>query len=118
MQPHTGLPANIGDLSAITTLTGPPVLVEIIWMDDISTSAFELDQIRQARKERILAGVGDEEGKEDGDIDVGEGPMPKYPRGKLRLQLSDGQTVLEAMEYRRINELKLTTPSGYKVCHI
>ena len=87
-------------------------------MDDISTSAFELDQIRQARKERILAGVGDEEGKEDGDIDVGEGPMPKYPRGKLRLQLSDGQTVLEAMEYRRINELKLTTPSGYKVCHI
>ena len=88
-------------------------------MDDISTSAFELDQIRLARKDRRLAGVGDEEGKEDGDIDVdGEGPMPKYPRGKLRLQLSDGQTVLEAMEYRQINELKLTTPSGYKVCHI
>ena len=88
-------------------------------MDDISTSAFELDQIRQACKEHILAGVGDEEGKEDGDIDVdGKGPMPKYPRGKLRLQLSDGQTVLEAMEYHQINELKLTTLSGYKVCHI
>ena len=88
-------------------------------MDDISTSAFELDQIRQACKECILAGVGDKEGKEDRDIDVdGEGPMPKYPRGKLRLQLSDSQTVLEAMEYRRIKELKLTTPSRYKVCHI
>ena len=49
-------------------------------MDDISTSAFELDQIRQARKERILAGVGDEEGKEDGDIDVdGEGQCLNTP---------------------------------------
>jgi RecQ-mediated genome instability protein 1 len=120
MLPHTGLSANISDLNTIsTTLTGPPVLVEIIRMDDVSTSAFQLDQIRQAREERIRAGVGNEEGKEDGDIDVdGEGPMPQYPRGKLRLQLSDGQTVLEAFEYRRINELKLTTPSGFKVCHI
>ena len=65
MQPHTGLPANISDPNTIsTTLTGPPVLVEIIRMDDISTSAFQLDQIRQARKESILAGVGDEEGEE------------------------------------------------------
>ena len=39
-------------------------------MDNISTSTFELDQIRQAWKENILAGVGAEEGKEDGDIDV------------------------------------------------
>ena len=47
-------------------------------MDDLSTSTFELNQIRPACKERILAGVGDKEGKEDGDIDVdGEGPMPK-----------------------------------------
>jgi RecQ-mediated genome instability protein 1 len=115
MQPHTGLPANISDLN--TTLTGPPVLVEIIRMDDISTSAFQLDQIRQAHEERIRAGVENEEGEEDGDIDVdGEGPMPQYPRGTLRFQLSDGQTVLEALEYRRINELKLTTPSGFKVC--
>ena len=118
MQPHTGLPANISDPNTIsTTLTGPPVLVEIIRMDDISTSAFQLDQIRQARDKRIQAGVGSEEGEEDGDIDVdGEGPMPQYPRGTLRFQLSDGQTVLEALEYRRINELKLTIPSGFKVC--
>ena len=88
-------------------------------MDDVSTSAFQLDQIRQAREERIRAGVGNEEGEEDGDVDVeGEGPMPQYPRGKLRLQLSDGETVLEALEYRRINELKLTTPHGFKVGHI
>jgi RecQ-mediated genome instability protein 1 len=119
MQPHTGLPANIGDLNTITgtTLTGPPVLVEIIRMDDVSTSAFQLDQIWQAREERIRAGVGNEEGEEDGDIDLdGEGPMPQYPRGTLRFQLSDGQTVLEALEYRRINELNLATPSGFKVC--
>jgi RecQ-mediated genome instability protein 1 len=42
--------------------------------------------------------------------------MPQYPRGTLRFQLSDGQTVLEALEYRRINELNLATPSGFKVC--
>jgi len=119
MQPHTGLPANVGDVNTITTLMGPPVLVEVIGMDDVSTSAFQLDQIRQAREERIRAGVGNEEGEEDGDVDVeGEGPMPQYPRGKLRLQLSDGETVLEALEYRRINELKLTTPHGFKVGHI
>ena len=88
-------------------------------MNNISTSTFELDQIRQACKENILAGVGAKEGKEDGDMDVdGKGPMPKYPRGKLRLQLSGSQTVLKAMEHCRINKLKLTTPSGYKACHI
>ena len=119
MQPHTGLPANIGDVNTITTLTGSPVLVQIISTDDVSTSAFQLDQIRQAREERMRAGVGNEEGEEDGDVDVeGEGPMPQYPRGKLRLQLSDGHTVLEALEYRRIDELKLTTPHGFKVCPI
>ena len=103
MQPHTRLPANINTIS--TTLTGPPVLVKIIRMDDVSTSTFELDQIRQAREARIWAGVGNEEGEEDGDIDVdGEGPMPQYPRGTLCFQLYDGQTSLEALEYRRINE--------------
>ena len=66
-----------------------------------------------------MAGVRDKEGREDRDIDVdSKGPMPKYPRGKLHLQLPDSQTVLEAMEYHWINELKHTTPSRYKVCHI
>ncbi|KIJ95664.1 hypothetical protein K443DRAFT_638217 [Laccaria amethystina LaAM-08-1] len=110
-----GLPVNVNGPNTIcTTLTVPPVPVDIIRMDDVSTSAFQLDQIRQERE--IRAGVGNEEGEEDRDIDVdGEGPMPQYPTGKLRLQLSDSQTVLEASGYRRIGELKLTTPSGFKM---
>lgn len=50
MQLHTRLPANISDLNMISTLTGPPVLVEIIHRNNISTRTFQLDQIREAYK--------------------------------------------------------------------
>jgi RecQ-mediated genome instability protein 1 len=55
------------------------------------------------------------EGVEDAEED--EGPVPKYPRGMLRLELSDGFTTVEAVEYRSIPQLELgVTPLGYKVC--
>ena len=58
-----------------------------------------------------LAREGDEDATED------EGPVPKYPRGMLRLELSDGFTTVEAVEYRSIPQLRLgVTPLGYKVC--
>lgn len=58
-----------------------------------------------------LAREGDEDAEED------EGPVPKYPRGMLRLELSDGFTTVEAVEYRSIPQLELgVTPLGYKVC--
>ncbi|KAH9481602.1 RecQ-mediated genome instability protein 1 [Psilocybe cubensis] len=115
MLPGTGLDAHISTLSGC--LSGPPVLVQITAITEIGSSAFQLDQIRTAREERKLAGVGNEEGEEDGDIEVeGEGPMPKYPRGMLRFQLTDGATLIEAMEYRRIPQLTLgTTPLGFKM---
>ena len=54
------------------------------------------------------------EGEEDPEED--EGPVPKYPRGMLRLELSDGFTTVEAVEYRSIPQLELgITPLGYKV---
>jgi hypothetical protein len=117
MQHGTGLP----EVSSFTgNLSGPPVLVQIMAIKDMGVSAFQLEQIRAAREERILAGVGDEEGEEDGDVEVeGEGPMPKYPRGTLLLRLSDGATEFEAMEYRPIPQLVLgVTKLGYKVSYM
>ncbi|KDR78871.1 hypothetical protein GALMADRAFT_137857 [Galerina marginata CBS 339.88] len=111
----TGLDPHITRMNG--NLRGPPVLVQIIAVTEIGSSAFQLEQVRAAREERLLAGVGDVEGEEDGDVEVeGEGPMPKYPRGTLRFQLSDGATILEAMEYRPIPQIILgTTPLGFKL---
>jgi hypothetical protein len=54
------------------------------------------------------------ESEEDAEED--EGPVPKYSRGMLRLELSDGLTTVEAVEYRSIPQLELgVTPLGYKV---
>lgn len=114
MQAGTGL-RNIEKFSG--NLTGPPVLVQIKQITDIGVSAFQLEQVRSAREERFLAGDGEEEGEEEGDIEVeGEGPMPKFPRGTLHFELSDGQVVLEGMEYRPLHELSLgKTQLGFKV---
>ena len=111
----TGLDVHIKKFTG--NLKGPPVLVQITAISDIGISAFQLDQVRAARKERLISGVGNEEGEEEGDIDVeGEGPMPKYPKATLRFKLSDGVTTLEAMEYRPLPQISLgPTPLGYKV---
>ncbi|KAL6307427.1 hypothetical protein BKA93DRAFT_727364 [Sparassis latifolia] len=105
----TGLPTNIPPIDK-TMITGPAVLVEIISITDVGQSAFTLQNVRQARIDRAdLAGLA-------GDGDDDEGPIPKYPRSMLRFQLSDGSTVLQAFEYRRLPELELgETPLGYKV---
>lgn len=120
MSHGTGLPLNIGQPDTNITLNGLPTLVEIIAMTEISQSAFQLNQIRQSREERMAEGIGNVEGEEDGDVEIaGEGPMPKYPRGMLRFVLSDGQTTLTAMEYRKLEPLTLgITPLGYKVSEL
>jgi len=114
-QPGTGLDAHVVGFTG--HLSGPPITVQIVNITDIGASAFKLEEVRAAREERLAAGVGIEEGEDDGDPEVlGEGPLPKYPRGMLRFELFDGTTVLAAMEYRPIPELNLaTTPLGYKV---
>ena len=111
----TGLDVHINKFTG--NLRGPSVLVQITAISDIGVSAFQLEQVRAAREERIMSGVGNEEAEEDGDVEVeGEGPMPKYPRGTLRLKLSDGVTTLEAMEYRPLPQISLgPTPLGAKV---
>ncbi|KAF8907305.1 hypothetical protein CPB84DRAFT_300216 [Gymnopilus junonius] len=115
MQHGTGLDPNISRFTG--NLLGPPVMVQIMAITEVGTSAFNLEQIRVAREERMLAGEGNIEGDEEGDVEVeGEGPMPKYPRGHLQFQLSDGATTFEAFEYRPIPEFALgTTQIGFKL---
>lgn len=99
-------------------IPGPPVLVEAIAMTEIGGSAFSLQNVYQARREKAdLAGLAqgqEEEGEEDGRGDEAgaeAGAVPRYPRG-----LSDGTTILQAIEYRRLPELELgETPLGSKV---
>ena len=108
----TGLPENAPAMND-ERLHGQPVLVEITTIDEIGHSAFSLRNTRQTRIERAdLAGLALQEGVEDE-----EGPVPNYPHTMLKLQLSDGNVTLPAIEYRAIPELKLgETPLGYKVC--
>lgn len=105
----TGLPQNLADLGN-TVLRGP-ILVQITAITEIGHSAFSLQNVRQARLERAdMAGLA------GGDDDDEEGPIPRYPRSMLRFQLSDGSTILQAIEHRRLPELELgETPLGYKV---
>ncbi|EEB92609.1 hypothetical protein MPER_08856, partial [Moniliophthora perniciosa FA553] len=113
----TGIPAQIADPdTARSTLSGPPILVQIESITEIGVSAYTLNKTREIREERLAAGA--EEGQDDGEADndvQGAGPVPNYPRAMLRLEISDGARTLRAMEYRQIPELKLgATPLGYK----
>ncbi|KAG9040261.1 hypothetical protein FRB95_000190 [Tulasnella sp. JGI-2019a] len=115
MQPQTGLPINLKDLHNTRIASGPrgAILCQINALTDIGHSAFSLQNVRQTRIDRadlaglVEAGVEDEEENQS---------IPNYPRGMLRMELSDGSTTLHAMEYRRISALQLgVTPLGCKV---
>ncbi|KAF6741157.1 hypothetical protein DFP72DRAFT_946574 [Ephemerocybe angulata] len=82
LDPTDGLPKDIGHDNTNITLSGVPTLVEITSISEVGSSAFQLDQVRKAREDRIQAGGFDEydEGDEDADLEVeGEGPLPNYP---------------------------------------
>ena len=118
MVKDTGLPENVTSLNGSTVLDGVPTLVAIVSVDEVGHSAFQLEQIRQAREERIQAGMdANGEGDEDADIEVeGEGPMPKYPQSMLSMILTDGNLVFKAFEDKKLPGLGLVqTPVGFKV---
>lgn len=97
--------------------TGPtPLLVEIKSITEIAHSAFSLLNTHQTRLDRADLGLAQEENAEQ-HRDEDEGPVPKFPRGMLRFELSDGLTTFRAIEFRSLPQLELgTTPLGYKVC--
>ncbi|KAH0585275.1 hypothetical protein H2248_008516 [Termitomyces sp. 'cryptogamus'] len=116
MLPGTGLPTNIADTNTKVVLTGQEMHVEVVALTEIGHSAFSLNQTRIAREERMKEGNIVDDPDQEGDIDVaGEGPMPKYSRGMLHFQLTDGMTTVPAIEYRSLPQLSLSTRLGYKM---
>ncbi|KAG6900800.1 hypothetical protein C0993_000119 [Termitomyces sp. T159_Od127] len=117
MLPGTGLPTHIAHPDTKVVLTGQEILVEVVALTEIGHSAFSLNQTRLAREERMKEGNIVDDPNQEGDIDVaGEGPIPKYSRGMLHFQLTDGTTTVPAIEYRPLPQLSLQdTPLGYKL---
>ena len=103
-----------------TTLFPQPVLLQIVALTEIGSSAFQLQTVLEQRRD-VLDGktrirrMGDED--DTGEMDLAElGKLPAYPRGMLKLELSDGRAVVKAMEYGRLGGLKLgETSLGAKV---
>ena len=98
--------------------TGPtPLLVEIRSITEIAHSAFSLLNTHQTRVDRADLGLARDEDnqQEPRQQDEDEGPIPRFPRGMLRFELSDGHTRFRAIEYRSVPDLVLgETPLGYK----
>ncbi|KAJ6513139.1 hypothetical protein C8R45DRAFT_335577 [Mycena sanguinolenta] len=115
MSHGTGIPLPL--LTAVSGRLQGPVLVEIIALTEVGSSALALDQVRVTRAERFAAGAGLDDAENEADLEVdGEGPVPNYPRSMLRFELSDGASTLPAIEYRPLPELTLgVTPLGYKM---
>ncbi|EIW68272.1 hypothetical protein TREMEDRAFT_63442 [Tremella mesenterica DSM 1558] len=74
---------------------------------EIGSSAFQLQTVLEQRRD-VLDGKTrirrmDEEEEEEGE----DGRLPVYPRGMLKLELSDGRGVMKGLEYRRLGGLVL-----------
>ena len=110
----SGLPHDVPGLHK-GSLSGPPVLVQILALTEIGHSAFNLMNVRQAKIDRAdLSGLARDDN--DNNEEADEGPVPNYPRSMLNFQLSDGTIRLNAIEYKKIPQLDLeNTPLGYKV---
>ncbi|KAF8417472.1 hypothetical protein L210DRAFT_3580814 [Boletus edulis BED1] len=92
-----------------------PLLVEILSITEIAHSAFSILNTHQTRLDRADLGLAHGENAEQ-HRDEDEGPVPRFPRGMLRFELSDGLTTFRAIEFRPLPQLELdTTPLGYKM---
>jgi RecQ-mediated genome instability protein 1 len=118
MQPGTGFPEGIATAEDLT-VQGPSILVQIVDITEIGHSAFSLTNVRQTRLDQEdLAGLArqNEEDENQEQVDEDAGPIPKYPRSMLKLQLSDGTVTLPAIEFKKVPGLELgVTPLGCKV---
>jgi len=119
MQPGTGFPESITTANDLT-VQGSSILVQVVDITEIGHSAFSLTNVRQTRLDQEdLAGLArqnEEENENQNQVDEDVGPVPKYPRSMLKLQLSDGTVTVPAIEFKKIPGLELgVTPLGCKV---
>ena len=118
MKAGTGLPYRIGSSMVHTTLEGPIVL-ELVHMTDVGVSAFSLERVRQDRDQKLylemlaLARAG-QTATEESLLEI-MSALPEYPRGTLKLILTDGHTELHAVEYKQLPFKLGRTKIGLKV---
>lgn len=117
---HCTLPSSLlpnADAAHGVKLFPFPSLLQICSITEIGSSAFQLQTVLEQRKD-VFEGASrikrmDDEEPED---EVDDDKAPTYPRGMLKLEVTDGERVMQAMEYRRIPELVLgETCLGAKV---
>ncbi|ORX38447.1 hypothetical protein BD324DRAFT_620897 [Kockovaella imperatae] len=118
---HSTLPSNATPAdpssSQSALLFVEPTLLQIESITEIGSSAFQLQNTVNMRRVVIegrtrIRRIDD---PADGE-EVDDANMPVYPRGMLRFELSDGRSKVRAIEYKRLNGLKLgETPLGCKL---
>ncbi|KAK4685124.1 RecQ-mediated genome instability protein 1, partial [Tremellales sp. Uapishka_1] len=84
-------------------------LVQIISITEVGSSAFQLHTVLEQRRDVLdgltkIRGMEEDEDENDG---FDSGKLPVYPRGMLKLEVTDGNRVVKAMEYKRIDALRL-----------
>ncbi|KAI0367762.1 DUF1767-domain-containing protein [Pilatotrama ljubarskyi] len=109
----TGIPENI--LTAANAFIEGPILVQVAGIMEIGHSAYSLLQVYESREEwRKQAKLRETRGEAVAEEE--RKPMPKYPRSMLQFHLSDGISILPAIECKKMPEFELgETPLGYKV---
>ncbi|BEJ16523.1 hypothetical protein CspHIS471_0511280 [Cutaneotrichosporon sp. HIS471] len=102
------------DVGRHTTTIPGPLIVQIHSVMDVGVSAVHLQRTLEERRD-VLSGATRIRRMDD-DEEVKEGKVPPYQRSMLSLEVSDGRTVIRAIEYRRIEGLTLAdTPLGTKL---
>ncbi|GMK55003.1 hypothetical protein CspeluHIS016_0200590 [Cutaneotrichosporon spelunceum] len=102
------------DVGRHTTTIPGPLIVQVHSVMDVGVSAVSLQRTMEERRD-VLSGATRIRRMDD-DEEVKEGKVPPYPRSMLALEVSDGRTVVRAIEYRRVEGLKLAdTPLGTKL---
>ena len=119
MEHGSGFPTNINHPSTFTVFEGP-ILLELVSMTDIGTSALVLEHFRLLREAEVLRHrsiAADRWINLSLDDLAGLRPLlTPYPRNTLKLLLTDGLTLLEAIEFSPLRQFALgTTPLGCKV---
>ncbi|KIJ14346.1 hypothetical protein PAXINDRAFT_79155, partial [Paxillus involutus ATCC 200175] len=86
----------------------------------LAQSAFGLLNTHHTRLDRADLGLAQRDGNHNGDqpqqFEGSEGPAPRFPRGVLMFERSNGCTTFRDIEFRSLAKLESgITPLGHKV---
>ncbi|KAJ2911491.1 hypothetical protein MD484_g8924, partial [Candolleomyces efflorescens] len=118
MMAGSGLPPQIS-LPTMHTIIKGPIVLELIHMTDVGCSALALERVRIDRDQLLFlnlsAAVRDRRMPSAAETAKWERELPTFPRGSLKLWLTDGLTELEARELKPLPMALGLTPMGIKV---